>query len=108
MKIVYIKSLAQENSYEVQYGIIRQAYISTYEKYDYMQAHGALYNLVHYGQIDNFTDAQGCRTLLEQKVLGNNIINILRQNIADSNTLDDKSLLKIAEKEFMRGIQLQQ
>ncbi len=104
---LYLDTFYQENSYQEQYGIIKQAYLTTYEKYDYSQAHGALVNLIRSGRIEYFTNDLGFRDALREKVVGHDIIQIFRQNVPELMNFNDINVvIKYVEDDFNKGLKL--
>lgn len=78
---LYVKLLNLDRGVTEEFEIIKNAYISTANKYNRAQADGVLKNLLICNYTMNFTDRDGYRTLLEQKVLGKDIKKIMQRGL---------------------------
>ena len=98
---LYIKLLNLDRDVTEEFAIIKNAYISTARKYNQEQADGALKNLLLWNYTMYFTDKDGYRTLLEQKVIGKDIKKIMQLGL--NLETDD---LKVIISEFINSIDL--
>lgn len=100
----YLGVLKRHNPHLEEFGIICQAYLSTYAKYNYEQAHNALVKFIQTGFTRGFTDAEGYRTMLEKRVGGRNIFQIIHAALPEIENLQNiEEVVEIMEKQFMQG-----